>query len=54
MPSPTARRWKPTTSAPAAFTATTQSISFYDSFVVFEKGGTTGKSAPRIGKPLFD
>ena len=40
--------------APDAFTATTQSISFYDSFVVFEKGGTTGKSAPRIGKPLFD
>jgi len=40
--------------APDAFTATTQSICFYDSFVVFEKGRTTGKSAPQVGKRLFD
>jgi len=39
--------------APDAFTATTRSMCFYDSFVVFEKGGTTTKQAPKTGKPLF-
>ena len=39
---------------PDEFTATTQSICFYDSFVVFEKGGYTGKSAPQVGRRLFE
>ena len=39
--------------APDAFTATTRSMCFYDSFVVFEKGGTTRKHAPKTGTPLF-
>jgi hypothetical protein len=38
---------------PDAFTATTRSMCFYDSFVVFEKGGTTAKHAPKTGTPLF-
>jgi hypothetical protein len=38
---------------PDAFTKTTRSMCFYDSFVVFEKGGTTVKSAPQVGRPLF-
>jgi hypothetical protein len=40
--------------APDEFTATTRSICFYDSVVVFEKGRTTDKAAPQIGKRLFD
>ncbi|NUO76846.1 hypothetical protein LVB77_15135 [Lysobacter sp. 5GHs7-4] len=36
------------------FTRSTRSMHFYDSFVVFEKGATTGKHAPRVGKPLFE
>ena len=40
--------------APDDFTATTRAICFYESFVVFEKGRTTAKSAPQIGTRLFD
>jgi SAM-dependent methyltransferase len=36
--------------APTEFTRTTQSMCFYDSVVVFERGLTTKKWAPRIGK----
>lgn len=36
--------------APSDFTHTTQSMCFYDSVIVFERGTTTKKWAPRIGK----
>jgi SAM-dependent methyltransferase len=35
---------------PTEFTRTTQSMCFYDSVIVFERGTTTKKWAPRIGK----
>lgn len=35
---------------PTEFTKTTLSMHFYDSIAVFEKGSTTKKWAPRIGK----
>lgn len=37
---------------PTTFTKSTQSIHFYDSVVVFEKGRTLKKSAPRFPKQL--
>lgn len=37
--------------APTEFTRTTQSMHFYDSIVVFEKGRTTSKCAPKFGRP---
>jgi hypothetical protein len=35
---------------PTEFTRTTMSMHFYDSVAAFEKGRTTKKWAPRIGK----
>ncbi len=36
---------------PTEFTRSTQSIHFYDSVVVFERGWTTAKAAPKTGIP---
>jgi hypothetical protein len=36
---------------PTEFTRTTQSMHFYDSIVVFERGRTLSKSAPIIPPP---
>jgi SAM-dependent methyltransferase len=39
---------------PTEFTRTTNSVCFYDSIVVFERGVTTKKWAPQIGKVTLD
>jgi cephalosporin hydroxylase len=42
--------WARNQNVKTEFTATTQSIHFYDSCVVFEKGKNSSKTAPQIGR----